>query len=121
MADGHGGPRQGRPGVAYPQRTDLMEQPRTTGGGGAPPQQPPRQGAVRPDDVPNLADPSADSRPVTDGLPIGPGAGPGAMIPGPGLDQDKTMLTLQELYRATGSPFLLRLMNQAAGMRRLAR
>ena len=98
-----------------------MEQPRTAGGGGAPPQQPPRQGAVRPDDVPNLADPSADSRPVTDGLPIGPGAGPGAMIPGPGLDQDKTMLTLQELYRATGSPFLLRLMNQAAGMRRLAR
>lgn len=73
-------------------------------------------GVVPPDAVPNLGDPSSDSRPLTDGLPVGPGAGPEALAPAPDLAQDKTMMTLGMLYEQTGSPFLLRLMSRHRGI-----
>ncbi len=115
---GWGGARQGRQGAGYSQRTDLMQGPRTTGApapGGPPLEQGPQ--FVTPDDVPNLSTPSADPRPVTDGLPVGPGRGPEALMRGPGLDADKTLVTLQVLYEQTGSQYLLRLMNRHKGLR----
>lgn len=114
----HGGPRQGVQGRAYPNRTDLMQGPRTAGtpAAGPEPVQPQRRGFVQPDQVPNLTAPSADPRPLTDGLPVGPGRGPEALTPGPDLSSDRTMMTLQFLYEQTGSQYLLRLMNRHKGI-----
>jgi hypothetical protein len=115
---GWGGSRQGVQGRGYAQRTDLMQGPRTTGApapGGPPPQEGPQ--FTRPDDVPNLTAPSVDERPLTDGLPVGPGRGPDALVQGPGLDTDKTLLTLRVLYEQTGSQYLLRLMNRHKGLK----
>lgn len=111
-----GGARQGVQGRGYVNRTDLMQGPRTGSPQAA--ASPTTQGAqyVPPDALPNLADPSGDSRPLTDGLPMGPGAGPEALAPAPDLSQDRTMLTLQMLYEQTGSPFLLRLMSRQRGI-----
>ena len=113
---GWGGPRQGQPGKGYVNRTDMLTNRAPTGGGGQAQEQAPRRSWVGPDDVPNLTDPSADDRPLTDGLPIGPGAGPSARAPMPDLAQDRTMLMLEMLYEETGSPYLLRLMSRHRGI-----
>lgn len=111
-----GGPRQGRPGAGYVNRTDLMEGPRTAGSPAAQTQPSTPQTWVPPDAVPNLGDPSADERPITDGLPVGPGAGPDALAPAPDTVPDKTLLTLQALYRATDSDHIRRLIQRRAVM-----
>lgn len=88
--NGSGGPRQGTPGKAYSNRTDLMSStkpvapgqinPTAAGGMTAPAAQPPPQQQARPmpspDDTPNLTDPTMrPDEPLTAGLPTGPGAG----------------------------------------------
>ncbi len=78
-----GGKRQGTPGKAYSNRTDLgidynMAQSATPAAGGV---TPPRL-AVYPEDIPNLTDPTArPDEPITAGLPIGAGPGPQNMDP----------------------------------------
>ena len=112
-----GGPRQGRPGAGYVNRTDLMQGPRTTGSPAAQAQPSTAEAAwVPPDAVPNLGDPSSDERPLTDGLPVGPGAGPEALAPAPDTVPDRTLLTLQALYRATDSDHIRRLIQRRAVM-----
>lgn len=84
-----GGRRRGTPGRAYSNRTDLgmqyqgqdeagMATP-AAGGVEAPRQQmaPP----VYPEDIPNLTDPTArPNEPITDGLSMGLGRGPEALV-----------------------------------------
>lgn len=82
-----GGRRQGTPGKAYTNRTDMgidynMQQDATPAAGGV---QAPREQApmlsIYPEDVPNLTDPTArPAEPLTDGLPIGMGRGPEALM-----------------------------------------
>lgn len=100
--DPRGGVRQGSPGRAYPNRTDMNAQAvKTTTGQayGQAGQQAAAQRAVPlaqtppvptggppaapggawsyPEDVPNLTDPTGrPDEPITAGLPFGPGAGP---------------------------------------------
>lgn len=94
-----------------------MQGPRTSGSPGPGPEPvQPQRGFVQPDQVPNLTAPSIDARPVTDGLPAGPGRGPEALTRGPDLSADRTMMTLQFLYEQTGSQYLLRLMNRHKGI-----
>lgn len=112
-----GGRRQGTPGVAYANRTDLMADraptpqgqvnPTAAGGQAAPPQ----QAFTRPDDIPKLTDPSADSRPVMSGAPIGAGPGAEALgtLPQP---RDNTLAILRDLYGKTGSEHIRRLIAQ---------
>jgi hypothetical protein len=93
-----GGRRQGTPGKAYPNRSDLnvVRAPQsgtaTAAGGGvapaggqqvtggapmpsAPPAMPMPVGQT-PEQTPNLMDPGNPAIPLQDGLPSGPGAGP---------------------------------------------
>lgn len=81
MPRGRGGARQGTPGKAYTNRTDMMSNYDMEGGspaaGGV---EAPRDGApilpVYPDQIPNLSDPtSRPQEPITDGLAVGPGRG----------------------------------------------
>lgn len=83
-----GGKRQGTPGVAYANRTDMgmdynMGSPQTPAAGGiqAGADQKPMM-SVYPEDTPMLLDPTArPDEPITAGLPIGPGPGPEIMDP----------------------------------------
>jgi hypothetical protein len=73
-----GGARQGTPGKAYSNRTDLMsnydQQAASPAAGGI---QAPAMPMVTPDDSPNLTDPTQyPDEPITAGLSIGPGPGP---------------------------------------------
>lgn len=79
-----GGKRQGTPGKAYANRTDMTSDYANAGvsaaaGGMAPaPSQPTIVAA--PEDTPNLLDPTNNpDQPVTDGLAYGPGRGPEAL------------------------------------------
>lgn len=81
-----GGKRQGTPGKAYPNRTDIaidydMQKDATPAAGGVEP--PKNSNAVLPmypEDIPNLTDPtSRPAEPLTDGLPIGAGRGTEAL------------------------------------------
>jgi len=82
-----GGKRQGTPGKAYSNRTDIgidynMQQDATPAAGGvqAPQEQRPMLD-IYPEDIPNLTDPTArPGEPITDGLPIGLGRGPEALV-----------------------------------------
>lgn len=78
MADGWGGARQGQPGKAYANRTD-MGMNRAPVAGGAPPPSPsgPGQalGVSSPEQTPFLTEPGNASVPMTQGIPTGPGAG----------------------------------------------
>lgn len=84
-----GGPRVGRPGVAYPNRTDLNSGDRQYGDGvnkqavrQATPGTPtggPLPGQLSPLNAPT----DRPGEPVTAGLPMGPGAGPDALTPVP--------------------------------------
>ena len=80
-----GGKRQGTPGKAYPNRTDLgMNYAPATGtvspaSGGieAPKQRQQQKPMIYADDFPNLSDPTTrPDIPVAQGLPSGMGAGP---------------------------------------------
>jgi hypothetical protein len=84
-----GGKRQGTPGKAYANRTDMTsdyanETSAAAGGMTAPTSASPMQLPTYPDQIPNLSDPtSRPDEPVTDGLASGAGRGPEAMT---GLD-----------------------------------
>lgn len=83
MPRGRGGARQGTPGKAYVNRTDMasnynMEDGRSPAAGGieAPSDSKPLTLPVYPDQIPGLSDPTArPEEPITDGLPIGAGRG----------------------------------------------
>lgn len=95
-----GGRRQGQPGVAYSNRTDLLqnrnnEGSAASGGMSAPsqsqPPQPQRPMAF-PEDSPNLLDPSGrPSEPLTAGLASGNGAGPEALQTDPRLQETQAL------------------------------
>lgn len=80
-----GGKRQGTPGKAFSNRTDLAQNyaPDATGqaaAGGM--QRPPQQPQYSPEDSPMLSDPTQrPGEPITAGLPTGPGPGPEALDP----------------------------------------
>jgi hypothetical protein len=84
-----GGKRQGTPGKAYANRTDMTsdyanEGSAAAGGMTAPTSAAPMQLPTYPDQTPNLSDPtSRPDEPVTDGILSGEGRGPEAMT---GLD-----------------------------------
>jgi len=89
-----GGKREGTPGKAYSNRTDLTsnydQQAASPAAGGveAPQMQRPMQ---TPDDSPNLTDPTEfPDEPITSGLNSGPGAGP---------QRDKRLEETQNLRR----------------------
>jgi hypothetical protein len=78
-----GGKREGTPGKAYANRTDMGMNYDNAGGSAAsggmapPPAAPAGPPPPTPDDSPNLSDPTAyPDEPVTAGLPIGAGPGP---------------------------------------------
>lgn len=85
-----GGKRRGTPGKGYNNRTDLgmqyMSQDQagmaTPAAGGVEP--PPTQQMtppIYPEDIPNLTDPtSRPNEPISDGLSLGPGRGPEALV-----------------------------------------
>lgn len=87
MPRGRGGRRQGTPGKAYANRTDLasnmnMNQAASPASGGIVPQSQDAQPMlpVYPEDTPMLLDPTQrPEEPLTAGLPIGAGPGPESM------------------------------------------
>lgn len=76
-----GGRRQGMPGKAYTNRTDMMtnydmEAGSPAAGGVEVPSAPPARPGLTPDDIPSLTTPTQrPGEPITAGLPMG--AGPG--------------------------------------------
>lgn len=103
--NGRGGARQGRDGVAYSNRSDLNEGPRldrTDLRQAAETQQPttgaPAPPLAAPGPPPNLLGPTENNRPVTHGLPTGPGAGPEALgFGGPDLSRLAAYLPVLEV------------------------
>ena len=96
-----GGKRQGTPGKAYSNRTDLMQNydmSSGTGGGG------PIQAEAswtKPDDLPSLDTPTKyPDQPIQSGLPTGPGNGPQ-----PGFDSMAERKQLQR-YLPLLEPYL---------------
>jgi hypothetical protein len=86
MPRGRGGARQGTPGKAYTNRTDLGvnynmgDGSPATGGMKAPSGSEPVRLPVYPEDIPDLSLPTQrPDEPIADGLPVGPGRGPEAM------------------------------------------
>jgi hypothetical protein len=82
MARGKGGRRQGAPGKSYSNRTDLnVDRAPQPGSSAAPLPAASEQGPapvvkITPDSIPSLDTPTMyPSRPVTDGIPSGPGTG----------------------------------------------
>lgn len=118
---GHGGRRLGTPGRGYAQRTDLNVNRAATPAGTPAPSptvEPGMAGLTPPDATPNLTDPSADQRPITHGLNIGPGAGAEALVAPPQINTDHTLAILHLLYEKTGSDYLRRLMIRKEGLDR---
>ena len=80
-----GGKRQGTPGKAYVNRTDMgknynMADGSPATGGIAPPNEAPPTLPIYPDQTPGLSDPTQrPSEPITDGLAMGAGRGPEAL------------------------------------------
>lgn len=104
-----GGRRQGAPGKAYSNRTDLnmvrapQQGTQTAAAGG---QSLATPSFVTPDQVPKLNDPSArPQEPVTTGLSLGPGDGPTALGYTP---RPEAVRTLQAAYLRTPTPELRR-------------
>lgn len=93
-----GGKRQGTPGKGYSNRTDLAQAPdmaqNTAATGGQetapPPMDAPQGPPMRtPEDSPMLTDPTQrPDEPITAGLPIGAGVGPG---PDPRLSETRNL------------------------------
>ena len=81
-----GGKRQGTPGKAYSNRTDMgmnynNAESAASGGIKPRPQEAPMMG-MYPEDTPMLLDPTQrPEEPITSGLPSGPGVGPEALDP----------------------------------------
>lgn len=116
-----GGRRNGTPGKAYSNRSDLMGQgqrpgkggygpqqgTRTTAAGGrtapaGPPMTPPGPGV---DDTPFLGDPTnLPDQPLTDGLATGPGAGPEALTPNVPTASQRILKYLPEFERIAAQP-----------------
>lgn len=113
-----GGRRQGTPGKAYANRTDLTSQygPGSAASGGIEPpvqQQPIMAPPMGADMIPNLSDPSQrPDEPVTAGLSVGPGAGPEALGPMPPEPADPVRLAIQAMMMYSPNPDLVRLMNR---------
>lgn len=111
-----GGRRQGQPGVAYANRTDLLQNRNNAGsaaaGGFTAPAQPQQQVAAQvayPEDSPNLLDPTGrPAEPVTAGLPTGDGAGPEALNLDPRLQETQALKrwlpVLEPLANAPDTP-----------------
>jgi hypothetical protein len=116
-----GGKRQGRPGVGYSNRTDLMapggRMPNVPGpaspasGAQSAPPASPRGGTevpawISPDQTPRLNDPSGrPAEPLTTGLMSGPGRGPEALGPTP---PSPVLASLEASYAAMPTPQLRR-------------
>ena len=107
---------KGTPGKGYANRTDLATDraPVETGqvdptaaGGRVAPQQ---AQFTRPDQIPNLTDPTRTDAPVTNGLMNGPGRGPEALGRIPNLTHDTTVANLRALYATTQSEHIRRLL-----------
>lgn len=131
-----GGKRQGTPGKAYSNRTDLMTNydpakntaaaggltssaPSTPATGPALPQlgqaNPPRIAGpvVGADEIPNLTDPTQrPDEPVTAGIDMGPGPGSNALGPMPPSPSDPTRMIVQALMDISPSPDLARILNR---------
>lgn len=110
-----GGKRQGTPGKAYLNRTDLGTNyaPGSAAGGGmqAPMQQQPMLPAIGADEVPSIGDPSMrPNEPVTAGLDIGMGAGPEALGPMPPPPMDPVRQALQAMMMVSPNPDLARVL-----------
>ncbi len=95
-----GGRRQGQPGVAYGNRTDLLVDRNNTGsaasGGYVAPTQSapaaPQPPVAYPEDTPGLLDPSTrPNEPVTTGLQYGAGAGPEALAQDPRVQEAQAL------------------------------
>lgn len=136
----NGGPRQGQPGQAYSNRSDLRTQkiavpPSAEYGqgerlrraqqavplaaappAGVPPPGPPGAaggggGFATPDSTPNLLDPTGrPDEPLEHGMPFGPGAGPEALTPAP---VNEVTARLRALYLVHPTPELRELIQQA--------
>lgn len=113
-----GGKRQGTPGKAYSNRTDLgMDySPGDAAAGGmqAPTQQrqfiPPAIGA---DQVPNLSDPTMrPDEPVTAGVNVGAGPGMEALGPMPPSPMDPVRQAIQAMMLVSPNPDLVRVLNR---------
>lgn len=113
-----GGRRQGTPGKAYANRTDLTSQygPGSAAAGGmepSPQQQPLMPPPVTADMVPNLADPTQrPNEPVTAGLSVGPGPGPEALGPMPPAPMDPVRMAVQAMMLVAPNPDLVRVLNR---------
>jgi hypothetical protein len=116
-----GGRRQGTPGKAYSNRTDLNANrapqtgTQTAAAGGQSLAAP--QTWTTPDQVPKLNDPtSRPTEPVTAGLPSGPGPGPEALGFTP---RGNDIRTLQAAYLRYPSPHLRRAIEYLSAKGRL--
>jgi hypothetical protein len=120
MPRGRGGKRQGTPGKAYSNRTDMgMDYNMGAGSPAAGGQQAPaeQQPLIRPamgaDQIPNLSDPTMrPGEPVTAGLSVGPGAGPEALGPLPPPPMDPLRMAIQAMMMVAPNPDLVRVMNR---------
>lgn len=113
-----GGKRQGTPGKAYSNRTDLgmNYSPGDAAAGGmqAPVEQrqfiPPAIGA---DQVPSLSDPTMrPDEPVTAGVNVGAGPGMEALGPMPPSPMDPVRQALQAMMLVSPNPDLVRVLNR---------
>ena len=112
----HGGARQGTPGKGYLNRTDLMNDRAPSGpnatpasGDAAPPM--PVGGPIGADEIPNLDDPTGDARPLTDGLPYGPGASSVNSVPSRPMDPVRLRL-MAALATGEGNLDIVRLIER---------
>lgn len=110
--DNRGGPRLGKPGQAYQNRTDLNQPVRTTTGqqyGQAQQQQQSQQQIPLPQAPPPMGPPPTPldapsgrpDEPVTSGAPLGPGPGPESL----GLPEPPAQLSPIEELRAIASVY----------------
>ena len=115
-----GGARQGTPGKAYGNRTDLQQNPApqsgttTAAAGGV--QARPQMPMIPPDSVPSPTAPTTyPDEPLTTGLPSGPGAGPEALPMGLAMNRpDPIVQRIQALVLADPTnPDLQRLLARA--------
>lgn len=110
-----GGKRQGTPGRAYTNRTDLTSNyaPGNAAAGGmeAPARQQPAMPMIGADEVPNIGDPSSrPNEPVTAGLNVGMGAGAEAMGPMPPPPMDPVRQAIQAMMLVSPNPDLARVL-----------
>jgi hypothetical protein len=118
-----GGRRQGTPGAAYSNRTDLQAAPdmsknTAATGGRTPPPAPvqapgPSGPLVGADEVPNLSDPTMrPNENIMAGVNIGPGPGMEALGPMPPDPADPVRMVLQSLMLVAPNPDLARVMER---------